>query len=179
MTPVVVSSQPPLRPFSPLAASSNSVPAFFSSGVYRKYLSPGETVVTLPYWMLGNGMAWQAQSDMYFRMAGGWTGPPPAEFDGWPIVKALATDTLVPEAEVQLKAFLANHGVTAVIAEGETKPPLGGATKPPEGGTKAIFRPLLASLDAAPVVTGGVTLYRIRPETLALYGAQPGNPSFA
>jgi hypothetical protein len=145
-----------------------NTPAFFSSGVYRKYLSPGETVVTLPYWMLGNGMAWQAQSDMYFRMAGGWTGPPPAEFDGWPIVKALATDTLVPEAEVQLKAFLANHGVTAVIAEGETKPSEGG-TKPVEGGTKAIFRPLLASLDAAPVVTGGVTLYRIRPETLAPY----------
>ena len=131
-----------------------NTPTFFISGAYRKYLSPGETVVTLPYWMLGNGMLWQAQTDMYFRMAGAWTGPPPTEFDRWPIVKALATDTLAPDAETQLKAFVANHDVGAVIADRTTNP---------------IFRPMLSSLDAAPVVTGGVTLYRVQPESLAPY----------
>ena len=64
----------------------NRTPPFFTSGSYRKYLSPGETVIALPYWMLGNSMLWQAQTDMYFRMAGAWTGPPPFEFaDRWPI----------------------------------------------------------------------------------------------
>jgi hypothetical protein len=131
-----------------------NTPAFFTDGTYRKYLTPGETVITLPYWLLGNGMAWQAQTDMYFRIAGGWTGPPPPEFDGWPIVKAFATNTLVPNADTQLKAFLANHGVGAIIA-GE--------------GTSPIFKPMLASLDPTPIVADGVTLYRVRPESIAPY----------
>lgn len=132
----------------------NSTPEFFTGGAYRKYIAPGDTVVTLPYWMLGNGMLWQAQTDMYFRMAGGWTGPPPPQYDGWPIVKALATDTLVPDAELQLKAFAANHNVTAVIAG---------------SGTNPVFEPMLATLDQNPIVNGGVTLYRIRPGSLVPY----------
>lgn len=131
-----------------------NTPAFFTNGTYRKYIAPGETVVTLPYWMLGNGMLWQAETDMYFRMAGAWTGPPPPEFDGWPIVKALATNVLTPDAETQLKAFLANHGVVAVIAD---------------SGTNPVFQPMLSSLDDAPITTGGVTIYRVRPGVLAPY----------
>lgn len=129
-------------------------PAFFTDGLYRKYLSPGETVITLPYWMSGNGMLWQAQSDMYFRTAGDWTGPPPPEFDRWPIVKALATNMLPPDPEAQLKAFVANHDVGAVIAGDDTDP---------------VFRPMLASLDPSPLTVGGVTLYRVRPAEIAPY----------
>jgi hypothetical protein len=135
-------------------ARPTNTPAFFTSGTYRRYLSPGETVIALPYWMLGNSMLWQAQTDMYFRMAGAWTGPPPPEFDRWPIVKALATNMLPPDPELQFKAFIANHGVSAVIAG---------------SGTDPVFQPMLASLDAAPIVTGGVTIYRVSPEELAPY----------
>jgi hypothetical protein len=135
-------------------STPNSTPEFFTRGAYRKYIASGDTVITLPYWMLGNGMLWQAQTDMYFRMAGGWTGPPPPEYDEWPIVKALATDTLVPDAELQLKAFAANHNLTTMIAGSRTNP---------------IFSPMLATLDANPIVTDGMTLYRIRPESLTPY----------
>ena len=135
-------------------ARPTNTPAFFTTGTYRKYIAPGETVVTLPYWMLGNGMLWQAETDMYFRMAGAWTGPPPPEFDAWPIVKALATNMLTPDAETQLKAFLANHGVGAVIAD---------------SGTNPLFQPMLLSIDHAPITTGGVTIYRVQPETLTPY----------
>jgi hypothetical protein len=135
-------------------STPNNTPEFFTKGAYRKYIAPGNTVVTLPYWMLGNGMLWQAQTDMYFRIAGGWTGPPPPEYDGWPIVKAFATDTLVPDAELQLKAFAANHNVTAVIAG---------------SGTNPVFSPMLATLNDNPLVSGGITLYRIQPESLAPY----------
>jgi hypothetical protein len=131
-----------------------NTPAFFTSGSYRKYLSPGETVIALPYWMLGNGMLWQAQTDLYFRMAGAWTGPPPPEFDRWPIVKALATNMLPPEPELQFKAFVANHNVDAVIA---------GA------GTDPVFQRMLSSLDNAPTSIGGVTIYRASADALAPY----------
>jgi hypothetical protein len=132
----------------------NHTPAFFTSGTYRKYLSPREIVITLPYWMLGNGMLWQAGTDMYFRLAGAWTGPPPPDFDQWPILKAFATNMLPPDPDTQLKAFIANHDVGAVIAD---------------SGTDPVFRPMLLSLDANPVVTGGVTIYRASPVALAPY----------
>lgn len=135
-------------------ARPTDMPAFFAGGIYRKYISPGETIVTLPYWMRGNGMLWQAQADMYFRMAGGWTGPPTPEFDRWPIVKALATNMLPPDPETQFKAFVANHNVGAVIA---------GA------GTDPVFEPMLSSLDAAPLSIGGVRLFRVHPADLVLY----------
>jgi hypothetical protein len=131
-----------------------NTPAFFTTGTYRKYLSPGETVIALPYWMLGNCMIWQAQTEMYFRMAGAWTGPPPPEFDRWPIVKALATNMLPPEPELQFKAFVANHSVDAVIAG---------------SGTDPVFQPMLSSLDNTPIATGGVTIYRTRRDALAPY----------
>ena len=149
---IVLSTLPNLS--SDYWVTANSTPDFFTKGAYRKYIAPGDTVITLPYWMLGNGMLWQAQTDMYFRLAGGWTGPPPPEYEGWPIVKALATDMLVPDAELQLKAFAANHNVTAVIAG---------------SGTDPVFSPMLATLDDNPLVSGGVTLYRVRPESLAPY----------
>jgi hypothetical protein len=48
-----------------------TVPAFISSGQYRHQLSPGEVVVVVSE--VGNaGMLWQAQSDFYMRIAGGY-----------------------------------------------------------------------------------------------------------
>jgi len=40
-----------------------------------------------PYRSNGNGMLWQAQSEMYFRMAGGFLGLAPAEFGHWPLAE--------------------------------------------------------------------------------------------
>jgi len=48
-----------------------SVPKFISSGAYHHQLSPGETVVVVS--KVGNaGMLWQAQTDFYMRIAGGY-----------------------------------------------------------------------------------------------------------
>jgi hypothetical protein len=47
------------------------VPAFISSGDYRHQLKPGETVVVVS--VVGNaGMLWQAETDFYMRLAGGY-----------------------------------------------------------------------------------------------------------
>ncbi len=48
----------------------NRIP-FFASGLYRRYLSKDETVLILPYGLRGESMYWQAQTNMYFRMAQG------------------------------------------------------------------------------------------------------------
>jgi hypothetical protein len=61
---------------------------------------------------------------------------------------------LPPEPEAQLKAFIANHDVGAVVVG---------------SGTDPVLLPMLSSLDNNPIVTGGVTIYRVRPDTLAPY----------
>ena len=79
------------------------IPPFFSSGLYRQYLTPGETVMVLPYGLFGEGMLWQAASDMYFRTAGGYVGfepPVPEEHSGWPIMAGLYNIAGVPDAAI-------------------------------------------------------------------------------
>jgi hypothetical protein len=92
-------------------------PAFFAQGLYRKYLKPGEIVVALPYGWRGNTMLWQAGTNMYFRMAGGYIGPPPFEYQRWPIVVALFQSAYLPDSSAQFMAFLADHQATTVIAD--------------------------------------------------------------
>jgi hypothetical protein len=64
---------PPRPDYTPTVASSratDTLPAFITEGLYRRYLKPGETVVVLSH--RGNaGMLFQAYTDFYFRIAGG------------------------------------------------------------------------------------------------------------
>ena len=101
-------------------------------------------------------MLWQAQTGMYFRMAGGWTGPMPEEFARWPIANALMNTTYVPDARTQLMAFLVNHDVSTVIVSDDD----------PDGPT---WRSLLAASGIAPVRTTGVSLYRVPDSVAARY----------
>ena len=158
------------------------IPAFFGSGVYRQYVAPGETVLVLPFGLFGEGMLWQATTDMYFRMAGGYVGlapPMPEEDSGWPIMSGLYSIAGVPDAGDQLKAYLANHNVSAVIVGPRTQYlvlRLGSLRTaatwlrwPTIDREHIATDKLLASLDTPSLEVGGITLYRIAPQTLAPY----------
>jgi hypothetical protein len=127
------------------------IPAFFSTGVYRNYLAKDETVIVLPY----DSMFWQAQTEMYFRMASGYTGPAmPREFIGWPIVNAFMTRSYIPHADLQLRAFMATHGADAVIVDDRHN---------------QFWAPMLLKVDPSPHAVGGVWIYRASPASLASY----------
>jgi hypothetical protein len=130
------------------------VPPFFREARYAKYLSNAETVVVLPYGINGDSMLWQLESGWHFRMAGGYAGAPPREFRQWPIARAFYRVGTVelPAAGDQLKAFLAAHGATAVLVDDR------------EAG---VWRPLMTTLDAAPIDSGGMTIYRATAAELA------------
>jgi hypothetical protein len=52
-------------------APGSTVPAFIAAGTYRHALTPGETVLVVSD--IGNaGMLWQADTDFYVRLAGGY-----------------------------------------------------------------------------------------------------------
>lgn len=131
-----------------------NIPQFISSGAYRQYLHPDETVVALPYGITGGTMLWQAESAMYFAMAGGYTGLTPREFSSWPIVGAFSTQTVIPDEKVQLMAFMARHGVSAVIVNDEHL---------------AFWSALLAQADPSPVHAEDLSIYRPSRNDLARY----------
>jgi hypothetical protein len=153
---VVISTMPTLS--AAYWTSANDTPAFFSSDLYRRYIAPQENVLILPYGIRGNSMLWQAATDMYFNMVGGYSGPLLPGYKDWLIVNAFMSPSYVPDAGVQLKAFMARHGVnTIAVVDNDVS-------------AKA-WHALAASCCVATADVGGVTLYRATPTTLAPYAS--------
>ena len=158
------------------------IPAFFSDGLYRKYLAPNEIVMTLPNPIYGDGMRWQMAADMYFRLAGGYIGLSPlapTEYARWPIMAALYDVAGVPDAGDQLKALLAHEQVTAIVV-GPRKYWLSNREDgrwtaatwlrgAPSEQERVALTDLLSTLGVQPIEAGGVTVYRIPPARLAAY----------
>jgi hypothetical protein len=154
-------------------ATTLATPEFFSTGLYRQYLRPNETVVILPYGFEGDGMLWQALCGFDFRMAGGYTGfapPIPAEYERWPIVGALYDVAPIPDAGLQFKAFLKSHDVGAVIFAGEGDHAIEVSHAavpgmwhrgpiPPRD--REVWNMILGGLDVPAQNVGGITLYQL------------------
>jgi hypothetical protein len=141
---VMVFSLPNLAPQAFTAAVD--LPPFFASPLYRSYLKPNETVLVLPFGITGSSMLWLAQTDMYFRMAGGRSANIPHDYQAWPIVNSFTTKTLLPDPERQLEAFCAAHRVTTILAE---------------AAQNDLWAPMLAAIDKSPRTAGGMIIYRV------------------
>ena len=126
-----------------------SEPAFFTTDLYRKYLTPGELVLPIPYAENGLSMLWQARTGMYFRMASGYFGTVPPFYASQAIVPQLKADIPGPNAPQELESMLVSRHIGAIVAE------------PREVAT---WGPVIAKLRLKPLAVGGVLLYRV-PET--------------
>ncbi len=137
------------------------IPAFFTDRAYATDLEPREIVLPLPWAQTGNSMYWQMQSDMYFRMAGGWTGISPFEFRRMPVVDYFYGGIDLPEAADQLKAYVARFGVRAVIAD-------------PKEANFESFKQTLDALGVAALDEKGVWIYKIPRDSFAAYAKLSG-----
>ncbi len=96
----------------------SSNPRFFTTHEYRSAIKRGETVLILPFGQLGESMLWQADTDMWFRLAGGYINPNyPADYQADPIWSALIGNAR-PDPE-SLRSFLDHRHVGAVIVDPE------------------------------------------------------------
>jgi hypothetical protein len=152
---IIVASIAP-NPHASFWVSPLEIPAFFADRTYARELEPREIILPLPWGNLGNSMYWQLQSDMYFRMAGGWTGFSPFEFDRMPVVQYFYGGIDLPEAGDQLKAYIARFGVQAVIAD-------------PNEANFESFKQTLDSLGVAGLNEKGVWVYKIPRGSFAEY----------
>jgi hypothetical protein len=131
----------------PLWHSRLDTPAFFADGLYRDLLEPGEIIVVIPYADRGNSMLWQAQTHFAFRMAEGYVSVvPPPEFSRYPILKTLYDGELIPNADAELRRFLRDKGVGAIVVQ---------------DGRKGPWADLFGSIDPRPRAVGGVILYQV------------------
>jgi hypothetical protein len=123
------------------------IPTFFSDGQYRQTLKPEDNVIVLPYGHLGYSMLWQAQSDMYFRMAGGYvTAYIPITFARSPMVRMFYSGQPEPGFTKELLAFCAAHAVQGVILA---------------NGAQKNWDSALANTGWERLQVGGVIMYRV------------------
>jgi hypothetical protein len=156
---IIVASIAP-NPRASFWVSPLDIPAFFTDRTYASELEPREIILPLPWGNLGNSMYWQLQSDMYFRMAGGWTGISPFEFNRMPVANYFYGGIDLPEAADQLKAYIARFGVQAVIAD-------------PNESNFPVFKKTLDALGVDGLNEKWAWLYKIPSDSFSEYAKLP------
>lgn len=133
--------------------SNVDTPAFFRDGIYKRYLDKNDIVLILPF-NSNEQMLWQAQTRMYFSMAGGYFGPDPPGYTVWPVVRDLRMERPGVDFAEQLEGFLGAHRVKAIIVDARAQ---------------AAWLQRLSVLNVAPVAAGGVFFYKVPSTVLATY----------
>ena len=98
-------------------------PAFFTTQLYRKYVKPNEIVWTVPFSSTGDEMLWQADTGMYFRLAGGYMGFPPY-YDDPPLVyyqlfPGAPPPTAPGQAAAEIPAFVRSEHIGVVLIQAD------------------------------------------------------------
>jgi hypothetical protein len=129
-------------------------PQFFRSGEYRRYLTRGQDVLVLPFAAQGESMLWQAETNFYFAMPGGYI----SEVTPARAALALAHDNLTGPFATQtgslpltivrnLRAYLAATHIDHVIVQGEAQ---------------HAWAAVLHQLAGSPQSLGGILLYTVK-----------------
>jgi hypothetical protein len=98
-------------------ASQPGLPAFVATAQYQHQLARGSTVLVIS--ARGNaGLLWQAETDFYPRLAGGYLGTLLShKTDLPPAVADLASGPRSSQKVAQFRAFLSSAKVTAILVE--------------------------------------------------------------
>ncbi len=142
---------------------SSGVPTFISGGSYRDQLSPGETVLVIS--KVGNaGMLWQAETNFYVKLAGGYINAVITPRTDLPrAIQNLGVAT--PLYVEQFRAFIRRANIGAILVQANAAPRWTG---------------IFARLGLNGELVGGVLVYRTdgcRTCHLALPDDQKGRVS--
>ena len=126
--------------------SRTSVPAFITSGEYRHYLAPGETVVVVST-AHNAGLLWQAETDFYMRVAGGFINAAISKgSDLPPSVSDLAKRGVMPDTVQHFRSFVRRAKVVAILVQGRDQ--------------AKRWRVILGDIGLRGQAVGGVIVYR-------------------
>jgi hypothetical protein len=89
---------------------------FFADGHAQRLFRPDDVLLVLPYGRAGWSMLWQAEADFGYRTAGGRLGNLPPDEQRWlPLLRVLAGAEPSKTAADQLRPFLDEHDVDAIV----------------------------------------------------------------
>jgi hypothetical protein len=111
----VVQDAPPIG-----TTAHSTVPAFITEGTYRSHLKPGEIVVVVS--TIGNaGMLWQADTNFYTRLAGGYINQAITNRSDLPKqVQSLAKAT--PQSIAKFETYVRHDKIGAILVDGRHEP---------------------------------------------------------
>jgi len=102
--------------------TTSGTPAFIATGEYRRYLEPGITVLVVSA-RRNEGMRWQAETDFYFRLAGGFVN---AAFNGTTDlpapVAALARHAVTPTAISAFRRYVTTSKIGGILVDAGSAP---------------------------------------------------------
>jgi len=128
-------------------ARSTRTPPLFTSGRYKACLREHENAIVFPFGPRGDSLIWQAESDFWFRLAGGYISPKVPDSFLHPAAVAHVTTADNP-AEVTLAGVLElarQKSVTAILVDARRSEPW-----------RTLFRKV-----SRPEAVGGVLIYRV------------------
>ncbi len=129
-------------------------PAFFDTSLLEAYVRPGDTLLIFPFSIQGTSLLWQAQTNLYFNMIGGYVSTwVPGEFRQ-PVVEMMLRDTPDPDFANQLKPFLKHYRVKGIVVAPEAQPK---------------WRGPISELGIEPKEVGGVLFYQLSPSQLSAW----------
>jgi hypothetical protein len=111
----VVQDTPPIG-----TTAHSTVPAFITAGTYRSHLKQGEIVVVVS--TIGNaGMLWQADTNFYTRLAGGYINQAITDRSDLPKqVQSLAKAT--PQSISNFETYVRHDKIGAILVDGHHEP---------------------------------------------------------
>jgi hypothetical protein len=121
---------------------------FITSGAYRQYLHPGETVLVVGPFQ-GQQVYWQIETDLYFRLATWYQGFLPADYGDLSTALELRKGIVRVRDRGAILRYLRDHDVTAIIVG--------------PGAQRGATRDLEAVLGVPAQSVGGVHLLRVAP----------------
>jgi hypothetical protein len=130
-------------PAFPTEQPTNTIPAFFTDGRYKQYVKPGENVVIVSH--RGNaGMLFQAYTNFYFRIDGGFINASLSRVDALPMpVAELSYPN--PVREQAFEDYVRASGIGAILVEDRWSEK---------------WMKVFAKFGMKPVSVGGVTVYQ-------------------
>ncbi|HEY2635804.1 MAG TPA: hypothetical protein VGI54_00330, partial [Solirubrobacteraceae bacterium] len=122
-------------------------PFFADGGAAAHELEPSDRVLAIP--IIGRSMRWQSRAKFAFALTGGGVGAFPDDLRNRPIFSTLIGGRLTPGYAGEIRRFVRERGVTAVVMQDAAATPA--------------YRRLFGALGVTPRRVGGVLYYRLRP----------------
>ena len=140
----------PNRHFRLTVPHKDDTPPFFDTAILQNHVERGATLLIFPFSIQGTSLLWQARTEMYFRMVGGYISTyVPPDYRPWPVVDMMLDNEPARDFASELRPFLAHYQVNGIVlapeAQAKWSGPIGelGITPEPIGGV--LFYPIASS----------------------------------